>query len=116
LVLKGIHYRALIGEPGYRLRELCTVDSHAQRIARVIKVLKAEFAAPLTVEGLADTAHMSVSSLHHRFKEVTAMAPMQYLKQLRLHEARRLMLTEGTEASAAACDVNLELLRSFRLK
>ena len=113
LVLKEIHYRALIGELGYRLRELCTTDSHAQRIARVIKLLKAQYAAALTVEVLAETAHMSVSSLHHRFKEVTAMSPMQYLKQLRLHEARRLMLTEGIEASAASFRVGYESPSQF---
>jgi AraC-like DNA-binding protein len=112
-VLREIHYRALTGELGYRLREICTVDSHAQRIARVINLLKAEYAAALTVEELAAVAHMSVSSLHHRFKEITALSPMQYLKQLRLHEARRLMLTGGLDASAASFRVGYESPSQF---
>jgi AraC-like DNA-binding protein len=113
LLLKEIHYRALIGELGYRLREVCTVDSHVQRIAGVIKLLKAGYAEPLSVDDLAGSAHMSVSSLHHRFKEVTAMSPMQYLKQLRLHEARRLMLTEGLDAAAACFRVGYESPSQF---
>jgi AraC-like DNA-binding protein len=113
LVIKEIHYRVLIGELGHRLRELCVTDSHAQRIAAVIKMLKAQYAAPLSVEDLAAIAHMSVSSLHHRFKEVTAMSPMQYLKQLRLHEARRLMLAEGLDASAACFRVGYESPSQF---
>jgi AraC-like DNA-binding protein len=113
LALKEIHYRVLTGELGYRLRDVCVVDSHTQRIARVIKLLQSEFAASLSVEELAAAAHMSVSSLHHRFKEVTAMSPMQYLKQLRLHEARRLMLTAGLDASAASFRVGYESPSQF---
>lgn len=113
LALKEIHYRVLTGELGYRLRDLCTVDSHAQRIGRVIKLLQSGFAAALSVEELAEAAHMSVSSLHHRFKEFTAMSPMQYLKQLRLHAARRLMLTEGLDASAASFRVGYESPSQF---
>ncbi len=113
LVLKEIHYRVLTGTLGHRLRELCTADSHAQRIARVIRMLKTDYAGPVRVEDLAAAAHMSVSSLHHRFKEVTAMSPMQYLKQLRLHEARRLMLTEGLDASAACYRVGYESPSQF---
>jgi AraC-like DNA-binding protein len=113
LVLKEIHYRALVGELGHRLRDLCTADSHAQRIARVIKLLKSDYVQPQSVEDLAAVAHMSVSSLHHRFKEVTAMSPMQYLKQLRLHEARRLMLSEGLDASAASFRVGYESPSQF---
>jgi AraC-like DNA-binding protein len=113
LVLEEIHYRALTGQLGHRLRDLCAPDSHAQRIARVIRLLKSEFAAPLRVETLAAAAHMSVSSLHHRFKEVTAMSPMQYQKQLRLHEARRLMLVERLDAAAAGYRVGYESPSQF---
>lgn len=113
LVLREIHYRVLTGELGHRLRDLCTVDSHAQRIARVIRLLRSGFAGPVRVQDLAAAVHMSVSSLHHRFKEMTAMSPMQYLKQLRLHEARRLMLTEGLDASAACHRVGYESRSQF---
>ena len=113
LVLREIHYRALSGELGMRLRELCTVDSQIQRISRAIDVLRSRFAEGFRIEDLASIAHMSPSSFHHRFKEVTAMSPMQFQKQLRLHEARRLMLTEGLEAAAAAHRVGYESPSQF---
>ena len=113
LALKEIHFRVLMGELGYRLRELCTFESHTQRISSVIKSLRSGYSGPVRVEHLAAAANMSVSSLHHRFKEVTAMSPMQYLKQLRLHEARRLMLAGGLEASAASYQVGYESPSQF---
>lgn len=113
LVLREIHYRALTGEFGMRLRELCMVDSQIQRIARAIDVLRSRFADDFAVEDLAAIAHMSSSSFHHRFKEVTAMSPVQFQKQLRLHEARRLMLTEGLAAAAAAHRVGYESPSQF---
>lgn len=113
LIQREIHYRALMGELGARLRELCIVDSQIQRIARAIDVLRTRFAEGFSVEDLAAIAHMSPSSFHHRFKEVTAMSPMQFQKQLRLHEARRLMLIEGLEASVAAHRVGYESPSQF---
>ena len=101
LVLREIHYRVLTGTLGYRLRELFSESSHTQRIARVMGLLRAGYADPIRIEDLAAAVHMSVSGLHHRFKEVTSMSPLQYLKQLRLHQARRLMLAEGLDAAAA---------------
>jgi len=113
LVLREIHYRALVGELGTRLRELCIVDSQAQRIARAIDVLRARFAEGFSIDELASIAHMSPSSFHHRFKEVTAMSPVQFQKQLRLHEARRLMLIDGLDASVAAHRVGYESASQF---
>lgn len=113
LVLREIHYRVLTGELGHRLRELCVVDSQVNRVARAIELLRKRFTESLRIEDLAAAAHMSESSLHHRFKAVTAMSPMQFQKQLRLHEARRLMLTEGLEAAAAAHRVGYESPSQF---
>jgi len=113
LVLREIHYLVLKGELGQRLRELCVVDSQAQRIARAIGLLKTRYAESLTIDDLAAAAHMSVSSLHHRFKALTALSPVQFQKQLRLHEARRLMLTEGVEAAVAAHRVGYESPSQF---
>jgi AraC-like DNA-binding protein len=101
LVLREIHYRILTGTLGYRLRDLFTDSTHAQRIARVISLIRTNYTDSLRIEDLAQAVHMSVSGLHHRFKAVTSMSPIQYLKQLRLHEARRLMLTDGLDAAAA---------------
>lgn len=113
LVLREIHYRVLTGELGHRLRELCIVDSQVHRVARAIDLLRKRFTESLRIEDLAAAAHMSESSLHHRFKAVTAMSPMQFQKQLRLHEARRLMLSEGLEAAAAAHRVGYESPSQF---
>jgi AraC-like DNA-binding protein len=113
LVLREIHYRVLTGELGHRLRELCVVDSQVNRVARAIDLLRKRFTESLRIEDLAAAAHMSESSLHHRFKAVTAMSPMQFQKHLRLHEARRLMLTEGLEAAAAAHRVGYESPSQF---
>ena len=90
LALREIHYRVLTGELGQQLCELCAADGQAQRNASTIALLKSRYAEPLRIEELADAAHLSVSALHHRFKAVTAMSPLQYQKQLRLQEARRL--------------------------
>jgi AraC-like DNA-binding protein len=113
LVLREIQFRALNGELGWRLRELCVLDSQSQRIARSIDVIRTRFAEPLRIDDLASTAHMSASSFHHHFKEVTAMSPLQFQKQLRLHEARRLMLADGLDASAAAHRVGYESPSQF---
>jgi AraC-like DNA-binding protein len=113
LVLQEIHYRALVGELGHRLRELCVADSQTQRINNAIQMLVQRFAEPVRIEDLAEVAHMSLSTLHHRFKAMTAMSPVQFQKQLRLHEARRLMLSEGMDATAASQRVGYESASQF---
>ncbi len=113
LVLREIHYRVLDGDLGHRLREVCVADSQTQKISRAIQLLRTRYAEPLTIEDLASAAHMSTSSLHHRFKAVTTLSPVQFQKQLRLHEARRLMLTQGVEAATAAHRVGYESPSQF---
>jgi AraC-like DNA-binding protein len=113
LILREIHYRVLEGELGSRLREICVTDSQSQRVASAIQVLRSRYAEPLTIEELASGARMSPSSLHHRFKAMTTMSPLQFQKQLRLHEARRLMLTQGFEAATAAHRVGYQSPTQF---
>jgi AraC-like DNA-binding protein len=84
-----------------------------QRIAEVIKLIKADFVQPMRVEELAEQARMSPSSFHHHFKAVTSMSPLQYQKQLRLLEARRLMLAENSDAANAAYRVGYESQSQF---
>jgi AraC-like DNA-binding protein len=103
----------LMGSLGPRLRELVVADSYSQRIARAVDLLKRRYAEPVRIEEVADAVHMSTSSLHHHFKLVTAMSPLQFQKQLRLHQARRLMLTEGIDAAAAAHRVGYESASQF---
>ena len=108
LAVREIHYRVLTGELGPRLRELAMADSHSHRIARAVDLLKRRYAEPVRIEEVAEAAHMSLSSLHHHFRLVTTMSPLQFQKQLRLHHARRLMLTEGIDAAAACHRVGYE--------
>jgi len=113
LAVREIYYRVLTGELGSRLRTLAVADSQAQRIARAIDLLKRRFAEPLRIEEVAEAAHMSASSLHQHFKQVTTLSPLQYQKQLRLHQARRLMLFEGLDAAAAGHRVGYESPSQF---
>ncbi|TKR33139.1 AraC family transcriptional regulator [Luteimonas gilva] len=111
--LREIFYRVLIGDLGHRLRDLATAGSRSNRIARAVSYLRERYQQPLIIDELARTLHMSASSLHHQFKAATTMSPLQFQKQLRLHEARRLMLMEGLEANTAAHRVGYESPSQF---
>lgn len=113
LVLREIHYRVLSGDLGPGLRQLVVADGHGQRIARAIDLLKRRYAEAVSIEEVADAAHMSTSSLHQHFKSVTALSPLQFQKQLRLHQARRLMLAEGLDAASAGHRVGYESPSQF---
>ncbi len=113
LILKEILYRLLVGELGPRLRQIATAESHGQQVARTVDWLRENFTKPLKVEGLAKRTGMSVSTFHHHFRAMTAMSPLQFQKWLRLHEARRLMLTESQDATTAALQVGYESTSQF---
>lgn len=102
LITREIVYRLLMGEQGPRLRHLAIMGGYAPLIARAVERLNQDFDQPLHIEDLARELGMSVSGLHHHFKAVTAMSPMQFQKQLRLQEARRLMLSEDLDAASTA--------------
>ncbi|MBC7575975.1 MAG: AraC family transcriptional regulator [Tardiphaga sp.] len=112
-MLREMHYWLLAGRHGPAIRRLGWQDSHAQRIAGAVAVLRAEFARPLPVERLAAIAGMSPSSFHQYFRAVTSLSPLQFQKQLRLIEARRLMAAEGLSASSAAFAVGYESVPQF---
>jgi AraC-like DNA-binding protein len=113
MIIREIYYRLLMGEQGESVRQIATSGSNMQRIAEVIKLIKTDFAQPMRVESLAAQARMSPSSFYHHFKEVTSMSPLQYQKQLRLLEARRLMLAENSDATNAAYQVGYESPSQF---
>ncbi len=113
MIVREIYYRLLIGEQGEAVRQIATSGSNMQRIAEVIQLIKADFTQPMRVEDLADRVSMSPSSFHYHFKQVTSMSPLQYQKQLRLLEARRLMLAENSNATSAAYDVGYESPSQF---
>ena len=102
LITREIIYRLLMGEQGSRLRHLAIFGGYTPHIARAVERLRQDFDQPLRIEGLARELGMSVSGLHHHFKAVTAMSPLQFQKRLRLQEARRLMLGEDLDAASAA--------------
>ncbi|MHC5735917.1 AraC family transcriptional regulator [Nostoc sp.] len=113
MIIREMYYRLLMGEQGEAVRQIATSGSNMQRIAEVIKLIKADFIKPMRIEELAGQASMSPSSFHHHFKEVTSMSPLQYQKQLRLLEARRLMLAENSDAANAAYQVGYESPSQF---
>ncbi len=102
LITREILYRLMTGEQGARLRHLALQGGYTPDIARAVKRLRQDFDQPLRIESLAHELGMSVSGFHHHFKAVTAISPLQFQKQLRLQEARRLMLGEDLDATSAA--------------
>ncbi len=113
MVKREILYRLLRNGQGARLRQMALQDSQTQRVAKAIRLLRENFARSIRVESIAKDVHMSVSSLHHQFKAVTAMSPLQYQKQLRLQEARRLMLFGDVDVAIAANRVGYESASQF---
>lgn len=113
LALREIFYRLLKGQQGQRLHEIAIADSQTHRVTRAIEWLNSNYAQPLRIDELASYVNLSNSTLHHRFKAVTAMSPLQYQKQLRLQHARRLMISEGLDVSTAGFKVGYESPSQF---
>jgi AraC-like DNA-binding protein len=113
LIQREIIYRILRGPEGARLRAIATLGDQSQRTAKAIAWVRANYAKPLRVEEVAKIAGMGVSTLHHHFRELTAMSPLQYQKQLRLHAARERMLIDGLDAASAAFEVGYESASQF---
>jgi AraC-like DNA-binding protein len=113
LITREIIYRLLMGAQGDRLRQIAVLGGATHRISRAIERLRNDFNQPLRIEDLAHEVGMSVSGFHHHFKTVTAMSPLQFQKQLRLQEARRLMLVEDLDAGMAAVQVGYESASQF---
>ena len=113
MVEREILYRLLSSEHGPRLRQLAARDSGSSRIARAVEWLKEHYQQPLRIDELSQRLNMSVSTLHHQFKSVTSMSPLQYQKQLRLHEARRLLLARRLDVGSIAMHVGYESPSQF---
>jgi AraC-like DNA-binding protein len=102
LTTREIIYRLWLGEQSDRRRHIAVPGGYTSPIARAIERLRKDFDKPLRIDDIARELGMSVSGFHHHFKAVTAMSPLQFQKQMRLQEARRLMLGEGLDAARAA--------------
>jgi AraC-like DNA-binding protein len=113
LIQREIVYRILRTPQGERLRAIATAGDLSHRTARAIAWLRANYARPLHMEQLAAVARMGVSTLHHHFRALTAMSPLQYQKQLRLQTARQRMLMDGIDATSAAYEVGYESVSQF---
>lgn len=113
LIQREILYRLLTGPHGAMLRHMAAADSHLNQISRAIVRIRQRFREPLRIEEIAGAAGMSASSLHAHFKAITRVTPLEYQKQLRLQEARRLMLAEGANAGTAGFAVGYESQSQF---
>jgi AraC-like DNA-binding protein len=113
LIEREILFRLLTGEQGTRLRQLAATETRSNKVARAVDWLKRHYDEPLRIDELAQRLNMSVSSLHHHFKDVTAMSPLQYQKLLRLHEARRLLLQQAADVGLVASKVGYESSSQF---
>jgi AraC-like DNA-binding protein len=113
LITREIVYRLLIGDQGSRLRHLALLGGHPDRIADAVERLRRKFNQPLRIDSLAQELGMSVSGFHHHFKAVTAMSPLQFQKQLRLQEARRILLGENLDAASAGSRVGYDDASQF---
>jgi AraC-like DNA-binding protein len=113
LIQREIIYRILQSAVGVRLRAIATLGDQSHRTAKAIAWIGANYVKPLRVEDLAEIAGMGVSTLHHHFRVLTAMSPLQYQKQLRLQAARDRMLMDGLDAGSAAFEVGYESASQF---
>jgi AraC-like DNA-binding protein len=113
LIQREIIYRILRGPEGTRLRAIATLGDQSHRTAKAIAWIRENYSQPLRVESLAQIAGMGSSTLHHHFRALTAMSPLQYQKQLRLQAARARMLVDGVDAASAAFEVGYESASQF---
>jgi AraC-like DNA-binding protein len=107
-LIREIIYRLLKGKQGERLSHLAAAEGDARRISRAVNQLRENIDQPLKIEDVARELGMSVSGFHSHFKSVTAMSPLQFQKQIRLQEARRLMLAENMDVASAGFRVGYE--------
>ena len=112
-VLRELHYWLLTSTHGPSLRRLCLPNSHFERITRAINILRADYRKPIAVEKLAQIAGLSLTAFRRHFRAMTSVSPNQFQKQLRLAEARRIMMTEGYSASRAAFEVGYSSASQF---
>lgn len=113
LIHREIIYRILSGPEGAQLRTIATHGNQSHRIAKATSWIRTNYAKPLHVEELAQITGMGVSTLHHHFRSLTSLTPLQYQKQIRLHIAKNRMLLDNMDASSAAFEVGYESASQF---
>lgn len=113
MIMREICYWLLSGPHGPEIARLAAADNPSHNLLRAMENLRARFAQPVRVEELAEVAQLSVSAFHRQFKALTGLPPLQYQKQLRLIEARRMLLSQATTVQAAAFEVGYESASQF---
>lgn len=113
LIVKEIIYRVLQGEHGGMLKQIAIEGSSTHQISDVIEHIMNNYEKSFKIEELAEIAKMSISSLHRHFKEITLMSPIQFQKQMRLQQARILLLSESADAADVAFQVGYESPSQF---
>lgn len=113
LLQREFLYRLLTSPSGAKLRQIVRMGTQSNRAARAVTWLRDNYLMPFRVDALAARCGMGVSTLHHHFRVLTSMSPLQFQKHLRLHEARRLLLTEDVDAGTAALQVGYESVTQF---
>lgn len=113
LIIEEIHCRMLMGQQGKLLRQVNTAGTRGNQIARAVSWLREHYRDPLRIDDLARQVNMAPSTFYRHFREITLLSPLQYQKQLRLHEAQRLMLVEKQYVSSAALAVGYENVKQF---
>lgn len=108
LAVRELVYRLSLGEQGHLLRQISIAGNHGHQIARAIEQIRANYHAPLSVSDLARQVSMSLSAFHHHFKSVTGTTPLQFQKQLRLYQARQLLLPGDADAATVGYRVGYE--------
>jgi AraC-like DNA-binding protein len=112
-ISRELHYWLLAGRHGQVLRGMAAPGGHARRLGEALRLLRSQYRGELPVEQLAAAARMSLTAFHRHFKALTSLTPLQFQKQLRLVEARRLMRDQGLGASTAAFEVGYQSVPQF---
>jgi len=114
LIKREFIFRLLTSEYGHLLMQQVFFDQQAEGIGKALTWIQHHFNRPFSVDELAKVSNMSVSGLHHKFKSITSMGPLQYQKQLRLQEARRLLLSGAMDATTVSLEVGYESPSQFK--
>lgn len=112
IIIREIYSRLLVGPLGGHVRGFCTRGTQNNRIMRAVDWLKGNYDKPIRIEELAKRANMAPTTFHRHFRKVTSVSPIQYQKNLRLHEGKRLMIAENETVAEAAYAVGYESRRN----